>query len=98
MNTALHSESRKINYYSWDKYSWFLYISDKYEEALVANENAQKAVKICIEKYNDESAKKYSELINQHEKNIINQDWRPLIHNQIRYMFKLSILNKVFTA
>lgn len=75
LNNLIHSESRKIDYYSWDRYSWFLYVSCKYEEAIDANENAKKAVKICIEKYNEELAKKNSELINQHEKNIINQNW-----------------------
>ena len=43
LNTILNGESRNTNYHSWDKYSWFLYLADKQEEAIEANQKAQKA-------------------------------------------------------
>ncbi|MEZ4805785.1 MAG: hypothetical protein R2852_09955, partial [Bacteroidia bacterium] len=43
LNTILNEESRETNYMAWDKYSWFLYISNKQEEAIDANKKAKSA-------------------------------------------------------
>ncbi len=43
LNTVLNSEIRNYSYSAWDKYSWFLYIAGKQDEAVQANQNAQKS-------------------------------------------------------
>lgn len=44
LNPVLYGEHRKTNYHIWDRYSWFLYIANKKEEALKANDEAEKAL------------------------------------------------------
>lgn len=75
LNTVMYEEERKSNFYAWDKYSWFLYISNLQDEALEANQNAQRAV----EKYSkinpiDDSSRDMK-LIMQHEKQIREKNW-----------------------
>lgn len=75
LNTVINSESRNQDYYSWDKYSWFLYISDKKIEALEANKNAQKAVNENLKTTRSDEAVKFSSIIKQHEEQIRNDNW-----------------------
>ena len=42
LNKVLNKEQRDTNYRSWDMYSWFLILRDLKEEALEANQKAQK--------------------------------------------------------
>ena len=75
LNTVLNSETRKTNYNSWDKYSWFLYIANKQDEALEANHKAQKAVEEYLKITSDRNAVYDLDLIKQHEQQIQNKDW-----------------------
>jgi len=75
LNTILNEETRKINYFAWDKYSWFLYISHHLDEAQTANENAQQALDEYLISNNDTEAIQYSEKIKQHKANINNKNW-----------------------
>jgi hypothetical protein len=65
-----------IDYFSWDKYSWFLYNDGKQNEAIQANKNAQIAAEKCLlhPKYGDE--KKYLNLIKRHNLEIKNKTWK----------------------
>jgi hypothetical protein len=75
LNTALNGESINTNYQSWDKYSWFLYIADKQDEAIEANQNAQKAVEEYLKIIPDEEAVQYSTVIKQHGQQIQDKNW-----------------------
>jgi hypothetical protein len=75
LNTVLNGETRNTNYYSWDKYSWFLYIADKKNEALEANQNAQKAVEEYLKIIPDEEAVQYLTVIKQHGQQIQDKNW-----------------------
>jgi hypothetical protein len=76
LNTLLNKEHNTINYKGWDKYSWFLYLADKKEEALEANQNAQNAI-IESQKINaeDPDAAQFSPYIIQHEYDIKQENW-----------------------
>lgn len=65
----------EIDYFSWDKYSWFLYNDGKQEEAIEANKNALKAVELSLEdpKHGDEN--EYLNFIKEHELEISNKNW-----------------------
>ena len=43
LNEVVNGENRKSNFYSWDKYSWYLYQEGKFDLALSANDQAIKA-------------------------------------------------------
>jgi len=75
LNSVLNAESRTTNYYSWDKYSWFLYIADKQDEAIEANQNAQKAAEEYLKITQDQEAIQYLTLIKQHGQQIQNKNW-----------------------
>jgi hypothetical protein len=75
LNTVLNGETRNTDYYSWDKYSWFLYIVDKQEEAIDANQNAQKAAEEYLKIIQDEEAIQYLTVIKQHGQQIQNKNW-----------------------
>lgn len=64
------------DYFSWDKYSWFLFTEGKPEEALQANQNAKAAVELSLQNpgYGDES--EYREKISIHEQRIKEGNWR----------------------
>lgn len=65
----------ETDYFSWDKYSWFLYNDGKENEALQANKNAQNAVEKSLQnpKYGDE--KEYQAFIKKHQLMIRNKTW-----------------------
>jgi hypothetical protein len=75
LNTVLNSGSRNTNYYCWDKYSWFLYIAHKQDEAILANRNAQNAAIEYLKIVQDENAVHYLALIKQHEQQIQHNSW-----------------------
>jgi hypothetical protein len=75
LNTVLNGESRNTNYKYWDKYSWFLYIADKQDEAIEANQKAQKAVEEYLKIIQDEEAVQYSTVIKQHGQQIQDKNW-----------------------
>jgi hypothetical protein len=72
-NSVINSESIKTNYRAWVKYSWFLYISDKQNEALEANQKAQDIIN--QNKYFDDDLANDLWRIQQHEEKIRNQNW-----------------------
>lgn len=65
----------EADYFSWDKYSWFLYTEGKQDDAIQANKNAQTAVEKCLQnpRYGDES--EYARLIKEHQLAIKNRSW-----------------------
>ena len=75
LNPMLHAETSNTNYYAWDKYSWFLYIVDKQDEAIGANYRAQKAVEEYLKIIQDKEAIHYLTLIKQHEQQIKDKNW-----------------------
>tara|TARA_Y100001972_G_C7653443_1_gene328764 strand:- start:9 stop:608 length:600 start_codon:yes stop_codon:yes gene_type:complete len=58
----------ETDYITWDKYSWFLYQNEKFEEAYSASE---KAKNIAYE-LEDET---WMEFIEQHQQAIVNRSW-----------------------
>jgi hypothetical protein len=75
LNTTLNGETRDVDYRSWDKYSWFLYLRDKQEEALDANNKAREAVKSSIENTRDSDAASFATAIELHELQIREKKW-----------------------
>ncbi len=75
LNTVLNGESRNTNYYSWDKYSWFLYLSNKQDEAIEANQKAQKAAEESLKVNQDKEDIQYLTLIKLHGQQIQNKSW-----------------------
>ena len=79
LNTVLNEWTRNWNYWAWDNYSWFLYISDEYDEALEANQMAQRAAEERLKDTQDKTitreAVHYLELIKQHEQQIRDRNW-----------------------
>ncbi len=75
LNTVLNGETRNTDYMSWDKYSWFLYLQEKQEEAIEANTNAKNAVAAYLKITSDKEAEQYSQLIAQHEQQIQERSW-----------------------
>lgn len=64
-----------VSYRIYDKYSWFLYIANKHDEALISNHHAQEAVSQQLNKYRDSETLKFSKLIPQHEQLIKDNAW-----------------------
>jgi|GEM_PF-1042665 len=70
LNTVLNGEARETNYKSWDEYSWFLYIANKQDEVLEANQKAQKVAEEYLKITHNRNAVFDLELIKQHEQQI----------------------------
>lgn len=64
------------DYFTLDKYSWFLYNADKQTEAIEANKQAQKAVEISLKNPEQGDEEEYSILIKKHESDILNKNWK----------------------
>lgn len=75
LNPVLNGDSRNTDYYSWDKYSWFLYIANKQEEAIEANQNAQKAANEYLKIIPDPKTSQYLISIEQHGQQIRDKNW-----------------------
>ena len=71
----LNSKTRETDYNSLDKYSWFLYIANKQDEALEANHKAQKVIEEYLKITSDKNAAYDLELIKQHEQQIQDKSW-----------------------
>ncbi len=63
------------DYFTLDKYSWFLYNAHKQAEAIEINKQAQKAVEISLENPEIGDEQEYSILIKKHELEIRNGSW-----------------------
>lgn len=75
LNSVLNEESRNTNYHSWDKYSWFLYLAHKQDEAIEANQNAQKAAEEHLKIIPDRETLQYLTIIIQHRPQIQDENW-----------------------
>jgi len=75
LNTILNAESRKSNFKVWDKYSWFLYLAERKEEAMDANRKAQAALDEFWKESSDDDAEQYFILIEQHRRKIRDGNW-----------------------
>ncbi len=77
LNEIINKENNNTNYYSWDKYSWFLYIRGEKKRALEANQRAIKAWK-NIAKMNGGSNSEFTDIpliLLNHERAIIHENW-----------------------
>ena len=77
LNEVINKENNKTNYFSWDKYSWFLYIRGEKKRALDAN---QKAIKACenLDKLNGLTYSEFKDIhliLMKHEKAIMEENW-----------------------
>jgi len=75
LNSTLNCKSRTLDYKSWDKYSWFLFIAKKQDEAIQANSIAQTANSKCLKVPHYFNVNRDSVLIKIHAKNILNKNW-----------------------
>ncbi len=57
------------DFFSWDKYSWFLYQNGKYEEAFDASAKA-------LEIANQQNASEWSSMIEEHQQKIQDRSWQ----------------------
>ena len=73
LNEFFHPDSKKIDYRSWDKYSWFLYLAERYDEALVANEIALNIINSDNDLINYDET--YFNSITRHRKLISDRNW-----------------------
>lgn len=64
------------DYFTLDKYSWFLYNADKQTDAIEVNKQAQKAVELALKSPDQGDEEEYSILIKKHESNILNKNWK----------------------
>ena len=63
------------DYFTLDKYSWFLYNADKQLEAIEVNKQAQIALEESLKNPQGDEAE-YSILIKEHESKILNKNWK----------------------
>lgn len=75
LNSVTNASTRDLNYYCWDKYSWFLYIADRKGEAMDANTKAIIAAQYIYEKYGDHQAGILLKEIKKHRVLIENETW-----------------------
>jgi hypothetical protein len=75
LNEITQMENRNENYKSWDKYSWFLYIDEKQDEALNANLNAQQIIEEKLKISQDEYLLNELNIIKEHNVLIQNKNW-----------------------
>jgi hypothetical protein len=75
LHPLLNTEEILTNYRYWDKYSWFLYKSEKQDEAIEANANALKIVIMRLNHTHDPEAMQYARIIQDHGQYIKNKSW-----------------------
>ena len=75
LNEITHKENRIENYKSWDKYSWFLYIVNKQDEALEANRKAQRIIEEKLKAEQPEYLLNDLESIRKHNDLIKGRNW-----------------------
>jgi hypothetical protein len=76
LNNLTYDESRKTNFIQWDYYSWFLYVSDAFDEALDANQKAQQALKKVLEKDSSELLLQNQRQLEEVENMIRTRSWK----------------------
>lgn len=76
LTSSFHEKNRAIRYDLWDKYSWFLYNSGKYDEAAEANGAAQKA--LMTNEYETGNVEADYRLLQDHEQRIREHNWNSL--------------------
>lgn len=84
LNDVLNKDNKQTNYYSWDKYSWFLYIQGEKKQALYANQKALEAWE-NIDKLNGKPNSEFSQIpfiLNNHKNGIIEQNWTGGYHRK----------------
>jgi hypothetical protein len=62
----------ETDYYSWDKYSWFLYQNAHYDQALETSNHALKIANQYAKRYDEVE---FIEIIDNHNKMIKNKTW-----------------------
>jgi hypothetical protein len=62
----------ETDYYSWDKYSWFLYQNAHYDKAM---ETSNHALKIANQQAKQYGEAEFVDIINDHNKMIKNKTW-----------------------
>ncbi len=84
LNEVINKEYNQTNYYSWDKYSWFLYIRGEKNRALESNQKAINALNksVEIDYINDFDHSTYLVILNSHRQGIIDGTWT---ESYIRY-------------
>lgn len=84
LNEVINKEYNQTNYYSWDKYSWFLYIRGEKSHALESNQKAIDALNKYREEYGMAEFEYLSSLtnLNNHRQGIIDNTWT---ESYIRY-------------
>jgi hypothetical protein len=75
LNSITNASTRDLNYKSWDKFSWFLYIADRKGEALDANTKAIIAAQYIYENYGDHQAGVLLKELKKHRILIENETW-----------------------
>lgn len=76
LNSLTYDDSRKTNFIQWDYYSWFLYVSDSFDEALAANQKAQQALKKVLEKESSELLLQNQRQLEEVENLIRTRSWK----------------------
>lgn len=71
----LREERKEMDYYGWDKQSWFLYLSREYEEALHANDKAAHAARKSAQLNDDYIASEYLIRLEEHRRLIVERKW-----------------------
>jgi len=87
LNEIINKDNNETNYYSWDKYSWFLYISGHKDKALDANEKSIEAWHRNNEIYqipNNQDTISLT-ILKNHRQGILNENWTD---SYIRYQFR----------
>lgn len=75
LNEITQKENRIENYRAWDKYSWFLYVTDKQDEAIKANINAQRIIEEKLKNKQSEYLLNDLEIIKKHNDLIREKNW-----------------------
>lgn len=75
LNSFLNEDSRRTDYFNWDKYSWFLYRYGMQKEALEANTNAKNAIDEMQKIHEDNKAEEYLTILKKHEQQILENNW-----------------------
>jgi hypothetical protein len=75
LNTVLNAESRKTDYRSWDRYSWYLYAQGHHREALAANARARDALAEAKKADTGTDAYYFTKIVEDHEQQILKHSW-----------------------
>lgn len=75
LNEITAKECRIENYRMWDRYSWYLYLGDKQEEAIDANQKAQQIIEEKLKIEQIEQLLNDLETIKNHNLMIRDQNW-----------------------